>query len=287
MISLRWKIGALAAFLLAGTASAQIGPGPFVYFPTDNITDARFLGFGCPGTATFEQPVTIGLAVPAGTPGFTVSLFDGDTGRPDGAGKPHWDLGTRQISMSLYADPLRELDSTPGNLIGNWKGNDPNPLSGPFWTASAATMPDNDWWGVTITPSAQAQAPSGNYFYTLVIQLDGACTTGETLESNLKIAASNPMAFLVPRFGIVAALRQVFNDGPIVYPGPVFPPPGNNFVTAPTTYDGTFEFFFSLPPGEVDLRLYDGDFDFGTNTLIGLPTGTPLSPCLETDDPDT
>ncbi|HEV2845611.1 MAG TPA: hypothetical protein VG477_12240, partial [Thermoanaerobaculia bacterium] len=126
MVSLRWKIGALAAFLLTGTATAQIGPGPFVYFPTDNTTDARFLGFGCPGTATFEQPVTIGLAVPAGNTGFTVSLFDGDTGKLDGAGRRHWDLGTRQISMSLYADPLRELDTTPANLIGNWKGNDPN-----------------------------------------------------------------------------------------------------------------------------------------------------------------
>lgn len=287
MISLRWKLGALAVFLLTGTASAQIGPGPFVYFPTDNITDARFLGFGCPGTATFEQAVTIGLAVPVGTPSFTVSLFDGDTGKTDSTGRRHWDLGTRQISMSLYADPLRQLTTTPASLIGNWKGNDPNALSGPFWTASAASMPDNDWWGVTITPSAPAQAPSGNYFYTLVIQLDGACTTGESLESNLKIAASNPMAFLVPRFGIVAALRQTANDGPIVYPGPVFPPPGNNFIGAPTTYDGTFEFSFSLPPGEPDLRLYDGDFDHGTGGLTGQPSGTVLSPCVENDDLDT
>jgi hypothetical protein len=289
MVSLRWKITALVTFtfLFAAASWAQIGPGPFAVFPSASTTDARFLGFGCPGTATFEQNVVMGLAVPANQSSLTVSLFDGDTGKPDAAGRRHWDLGTRQIVFSVYADPLRQLTTSPGNLIGSWKGNDPNPLSGPTWTVSSATMPDNDWWGVTISSNPAARAPSGNYFYTLVIGLDGACAAGESLESNLKIAASNPMAFLVPRFGIVAAMRQFLNDGPIVYPGPVFPPPGNDFLNAPTTYDGTFEFFLSLPPGERDLRLYDGDFDHGTNSLTGQPLGTLLTPCSDTDDPDT
>ena len=33
-------------------------------------------------------------------------------------------------------------------------------------------MPDNDWWGVTITNAPIAQAPSGNYFYNLTIITD-------------------------------------------------------------------------------------------------------------------
>jgi hypothetical protein len=290
-MSMRGCRAAVVSILIAvsstGAAMAQIGPGPFAVFPSPSTTDGRFLGFGCPGTATFEQAVTIGMAVPAEETSFTVSLFDGDTGKVDGVNKRHWDLGTRQIVLSIYADPLRQLNTSSTNLVGSWKGNDPNPTSGPFWTASAATMPDNDWWGTTITTSPQAQAPSGNYFYTLVIQLDGACAAGESLESNLKIAASNPMAFLVPRFGLVAPMRQVFNDGPILYPGTTFPPPGNDYLSLPTTYDGTFEFFFSLPPGETDLRLFDGDFDFGTAGLVATPSGTVLAPCADLDDLDT
>jgi hypothetical protein len=287
MKTLQKITGALAACLFfGGAAAAQIGPGPFAAFPSQSSTDARFLGFGCAGIATFESPVTLAMAVPADQTGFVLNIFDGDTGQPDSAGKPHWDVGSRQLVYSLYADPLRQGVALPGNLVGSWTGNSLNALSGPQWSASAAKMPDNDWWAVNITTSPQAQAPSGNYFYVLKIGLDGSCAPLEQTEANIKIAASNPMSFLVPRFGLVAALRQTLNDGPIVYPG-TFPPPGNDFIHAPTTYDGTFKFFFRIPGAETDLKIYDGDFDHGTSFVAGLPSGTVLSPCLDTNDPDT
>src|SRR6185295_16067758 len=227
-------LAALAAVFGLGAATAQIGPGPFAAFPSQDATDGRFLAFGCAGLATFEQTVQIGLAAPAGAATFDVNLFDGDTGGVDGAGKKHWDLGTRQLVYSLYADPLRTGLNLPTNLIGQWFGNAVNPTSGPLWTSSAAKMPDNAWWGVTVTNSALAQAPSGNYFYNFVIGTDGPCTTipAEQLESNLKIAASNPMTFRLPRFGLVGGLRQQANDGPIIYPPGPFPPPGG-FLGAP------------------------------------------------------
>src|SRR6185295_1865625 len=284
MISLRWKLGALCALLMTATATAQIGPGPFAAFPTANATDARFMGFGCAGIATFEQGVTMVMAIPANQASFTLSVFDGDTG--GGGSAQHWDVGTRQLIYSVYADPLHTGTPAPGNLIGSWTGNAANPTSGPLWTASAANMPDNAWWGVQITTSPSAKAASGNYFYLLTIALDGTCAPLEVTEANIKIAASNPLLFQVPRFGLVAALRQFLNDGPIIYPG-TFPPPGGDFVHAPTTYDGTFDFFFKIPGGGTDLRLYDGDFDFGTSSLVGLPSGTVLAPCVDTDDPDT
>jgi hypothetical protein len=276
-----------------GRAFAQIGPGPFAAFPSLDPTDARFLGFGCAGIATFEAPVSLTMAVPADQTSFTISFFDGDTGGADTAGKKHWDVGTRQLIYSLYADPLRQGIAAPANLVGSWKGNDPNPLvdpnpghATPLWTASAANMPDNAWWGATITTSSLAQAPSGNFFYILKVGLDGGCAPGEQTEANVKIAASNPMSFLVPRFGLVASLRQTLNDGPIVYPGG-FPPAGNDYIHAATTYDGTFQFFFKLPGGETDLRIYDGDFDYGSTALVGLPSGTALTPCADTNDLDT
>ena len=272
------------AVVAAGSATAQIGPGPFAAFPTADPIDARFLGFSCAGLATFEEPVSIGLEVPPGTPSFTVSVFDGDSGKPDGAGKPHWDLGAHQIVVRLYADRLREGSTAAADEIGVWFGNSANPLSGGLWAASAASMPDNDWWGVTVSTSAAAQAPSGNYLYNLTIDLDGACAPGEQVESNLKVAASNPMTFLVPRFGLVGGMRQLFNDGPIVYPGG-FPPA--DFLTAPTTYDGTFTFRFMVPQGSPDLKIFDGDFDFGTGNLVTVPSALMLAPCGDTDDPDT
>ncbi len=245
------------------------------------------MGFGCAGLSTFEQGVTITLAAPAGTATFDLNIFDGDTGKPDGLGKPHWDLGSHQLLFSLYADPLRTGSTAPANLIGSWTGNAANPLSGPLWTASAANMPDNAWWAVTVTNTSIAQAPSGNYFYNLVIGLDGACGVDEVLQSNIKIAASNPMSFRTPHFGLEGALLEFSNDGPILYPGP-FPPP-DGFLTAPTTYDGTFEFFFTLPRGKTELRLFDGDFDFGTDPMYpdGYPSGFPLVPCFDQDDTDT
>ncbi len=285
MISLRWKLGALCAFLLTANAAAQIGPGPFAAFPTDDETDARFLTFGCPGIATFEQGVTMGLAAPADAASFTLSIFDGETG--EGGSQAHWDSGNRQLIYRLYADPLRQGSTAPTDLIGTWTGNDPNPMSGPLWTATATDMPDNDWWGLAVTTSASAKSPSGNFFYNLTIEADGICNVGELLSSSIKVASTSPMSFLIPRFGLEAALHQAFNDGPIIYPGPTFPPPGNDFVNAPTTYDGTFSFSFVLPGGEPDLELFNGDFDHGTNVLVGLPSGTVLDPCFDSDDPDT
>ena len=96
------------------------------------------------------------------------------------------------------------------------------------------------------------------------IDTDGACGVGEQLESSLKIAASNPMNFRTPRFGLVAGLRQTANDVPIIYPGSTTAAPvTGSFLTAPTTYDGTFEFYFTLPGGETELRLFDGYFSHG------------------------
>jgi len=272
----------LANLVGAGAARTQTGPGPFASFPSQSTTDGRFMGFGCTGVATFEQSVAIAMASPAATSTFDLNIFDGETGQ---GLFPHWDAGTRQLIYRLYADPLRIGSVAPENLIGTWAGNEENPTSGLLWTSSASFLPDNDWWTVTVTHAPTAQTASGNYFYNLVIELDGPCDVGEMTESNLKIAVSNQTTFRMPHFGLVAALHQFSNDGPILYPGP-FPPPGG-FLSAPTTYDGTFELFFTLPGGETELSLYDSDLDFGTDSTVGAPSGVALEPCTDDDDLNT
>jgi len=280
-------LSVLAAGWGAGALNAQPGTGPFAAFPTQSVKDGRFLGIACEGLSTMEENVQIMLAAPPSTTSFDLDVFDGDTGSLDGLGKNHWDLGTRQLKFSLYADPLRTGALAPADLIGEWYGNSANATSGTLWTSSTAAMPDNDWWNLHVTTSASAQAPSGNYLYVLMIDTDGACATGEQLESSLKIATSSPVSFRMPYFGLEGALLDIWNDGPIIYPG-TFPPPGG-FLSAPTTYDGTFEFFFTFPGGETELRLFDGDFDFGTDPSYpeGYPSGAPLVSCVDEDDLDT
>jgi len=286
------KVLRVALFSVLGTvpgfvsAGGQIGTRPLASLPSESATDGRFLGIACAGMLTLEANVQVTLAAPPGIPTFNLNFFDGDTGSVDNTKKMHWDSGTRQLKFSLYADPLRRGSTEPANLIGAWFGNAINPTQGPLWTSSAPEMRDNAWWAVTITNAAIARAPSGNYFYNLVIDLDGACEPDERLESNFKIAASYPITFGTSQFGLVGALRQLFNDGPILYPGSPFPPPGG-FLGATTTYDGTFSFFFNLPGGETEVRLFDGDFDFGTGLTAGTPSGVSFDPCFDEDDPDT
>ncbi len=278
----------LALLMGGGALTAQQGTGPFASFPTQSVKDGRFLGFACAGLATLEQNVQIKLSAPASTTSFDLDVFDGETGGLDGSGKKHWDLGTRSLKFSLFADPLRTGSLAPADLIGEWYGNSENATSGQDWTSSTARMPDNDWWNLHLSTSAIAQAASGAYLYLLVIDTDGACTAGEQLESNLKIATSYPVTFSLPYFGLVAAMRQTVNDLPIIYPGSTASAPlTGSFMTAPTTYDGTFEFFFNLAAGATEIRLFDGDFDYGTSLLLGNPSGVVLDPCVDTDDPDT
>ncbi|MCP3938531.1 MAG: hypothetical protein GY708_24555, partial [Actinomycetia bacterium] len=64
---------AILAVLATVPAAAQgpIGPGPFAFFPTEDVTDARMLAFGCGGLSTLEQAVSFSVAVPATETEFT------------------------------------------------------------------------------------------------------------------------------------------------------------------------------------------------------------------------
>lgn len=277
--------------LAAGVLQAQIGDGPFASFPSQNRVDGRFLSFGCVASDTMEQATRIEIAAPAANSAFDLNVFDGDTAAVDAASKRHWDLGSRQLKYSLYADPLREGNTVPENLIGEWFGNSENATAGPLWSASSATMPDNGWWAVTVANGSQAQAPSGDFFYHFVIESDGACAPNESLESNLKIAVSDPVTFQLSRFSVAGETSQSIDDEALVKPGSSlkadFKAPRAPRAPVAVDYDGSFEMFFSLGVGQTEVRLFEGDFDFGTDGVVGNPSGVVLDECIETDDPDT
>ncbi|MEM7351343.1 MAG: SdrD B-like domain-containing protein [Acidobacteriota bacterium] len=300
-IFLRLMVLALLATLSAPAAWGQVGPGPFTFFPTEAVNDGRFLSFGCTGIATFESKVSLSINVPADETEFTLSFFDGETSVGGVAGEGFWDRyiappsnptqPPRQLRFQLYRDPFRQASTA--DLVADWGGNEVNaPGVGDAWVpvpTAQTTMPDNAFWNALITVDAAAESPSGNYTYHLLIGIDGDCVVGESMATNVKLAASAPLTFLASQFGFEAANRA-FDDALVLVPDfstcGLFTDP-NFFLNCDYTYDGTFKFFVNVPENATELLLFDGDFDHGNAALSGTPSGAPLALCADTNDPDT
>lgn len=283
----------LGSILLGGPElGAQVGPGPHAAFPSLATDDGRMVATGCEAIVTLTEPIyDFSISVPATETELSVSIFDGDTGGMDGTGASHWDVGDRQLLYTLFFDPTQAGVPGPADAVATWTGNDPNPLASPDpdpdkqWVATAAVMPDNDWWGVTLPTSDRALGPAGGFHYLLRVAVDGSCAPGEPLVSDFKLATSNGSGFATFRFGFEGSLRNPLTSGPILY-DPFDPP---NILSSSTTYDGTFRFFVDVEDPVTELRVFDGDLDFGTNPTfpVTIPSGHPLPECMDTDDPDT
>jgi len=256
---LRWSIGAWVVLLLAGSAAAR---GAYNCLPTCDSTDARFLAIAN-GTSfiTLSQPtLDLDISVPKGTTTFTVGVFDGDARGVDGALVPHWDQGLpATFTYTLYADPRRDhAAATVASLSG-------------LPVALSTAMPDNGWIDFTVNTDASAQAPSGNYFYLLRIQLTtpGVLTTNAFKVRTGGAIVGGSALFPSPQpFSYIANIAGT-PDAQIVYPA--FP------SLTPTRYDGTFDFYYEQPVSQLETALWDGDFDFGSFDGV----------VKDTDDPDT
>jgi len=282
--------GALLASQLAGgqPTQAQAG-GNYTYFPTASTTDARMLGLsGRPAITLAGETIRIRLETPANLNTFELGLFDGDTGK-DNAGNinataGNWDSGSAELEYSVFADP--EGDGVPGTLVARWLGNSPNPLSGPNYTASSATMPNNAWWSAQVTNAPTAQAADGSFVYLLVVRLtDPASATS----SNFKLRVSGKLALYPGNFSTIPA-AYTDSDYRIVYPAwdGTQPPAGSNFwQTTATTFDGTFDYLLQVPAGLTALELWDGDYDHGSAQLTATPSGLPIANTKDTDDANT
>lgn len=293
---------ALLALVLpvAGNEPAAAQGVSYVYFPsalpspTDN--DGRMLSLGgVPIHTLAGQTMSLVFMVPEGTDTFEIAFFDGDTGKDAGGalnpGGGHWDLGTSQLVFELYADPLNEgSEENPDlQLLATFYGNDPNvPAGDALWTASSPTMPDNDWWIATVHTSDEAKAPSGHFFYHMHIRLSDPSSS---TVSNFKVRTTAGVAtHYDDAWGFEAAVRQV-NDVTTIYPawdGVTAPPIGSDFwLTTPTTYDGSWSFFFDVPTPLDEFAIWNGDFDFGTGNLVGYPSQAAIEACADSNDPNT
>lgn len=281
----------LLPFAAGRPTEAQTAPA-YSYFPTASTTDARMMSLGGSPIETLAgEVISAKIMVPAGTASFELGFFDGDTGKDDaGALNPaggNWDLGTAQLVYQLFADPAG--DGTGTTLLATWQGNGANPLSGAGWVASAATMPNNDWWSATIQNVDAARIPvTGEFSYNLVVSLSDP---NATVSSNFKLRSTGRLRVRTSALAFEAASRSLHRDGPIIYPewdGVTAPPEGSNYwLVAPTTYDGNWSFNVEVPANVTDFIMWDGDFDYGTGQLVGYPSGQALEDVKDSDDPDT
>ena len=295
-------IGLSLVLLGGGTpASAQ---GPITYFPsrtlpTDTVNDGRFLTIDGNGLHTLAGQTTgIEFSAPSGVASLQIGFFDGDAGK-DSTGTPnpssgHWDIGTSETVWKLYADPSG-MGLGPLSLIGQWTSNGANPPSGTGWAIQSPladnSMPDNDWWNLTIQTSITAQSPNGNYFYYLQISIPDSSSTSSNA---FKLRTTGTLA-VVPdtTWGFIGAMAQYPQDWRIIYPqwdgSSVHYLPGDTYwVDSPTTYDGRWTYYMLVPAGLSTLAVWDGDFDHGSdpNNPNGFPSGRPIQQCSEVPNPN-
>ncbi len=262
----------------------------YTYFPTGAVNDGRMLCLaGLPLETMAGATVEMRIGVPSGVSSFEVGIFDGDTGK-NAAGQlvdpgGSWDAGTAQLEYTLYADPL--ATGTGSVVIGRWFGNSTNPTSGSNWTASSATMPDNNWWTVTVNTTSGARSPAGHCFYRLVVRL---LDFNASVISAFKLRTSGQVSVIPNTIAYMGVLNQ-FTDAYAVYPtwAGDYPPADPFFFTnAPTTYDGSWRFHLDLNATTTELRFWDGDLDFGNqDRLVTEPSLLTLGDTLDTKDPDT
>ncbi len=280
-----------AVLILDGARSpARAVTNPtYSYFPTPATNDGRMLFIsGLPLQTMAGATIEMRIAVPDGSTAFEVGIFDGDTGKntagqlvdPGGS----WDAGTAQLEYTLYADP--QGNSTGSVVIGRWFGNSPNPTSGSLWTASSATMPDNQWWSANVGVSTAARSAAGHYFYRLVVRL---LDLQASVISAFKLRTSGTVSLVPGSIGIMGVLNQ-YTDAYNIYPtwaGDYPPADPFFFANAPTTYDGSWRFFLDLGTSATELRLWDGDLDLGNSAAVTEPSQLTLTPSADTDDPDS
>ena len=111
--------------------------------------------------------------------------------------------------------------------------------------------------------TAAARAPSGNYFYRLVVYPEALATRDY---SCFKLRSSGQASLLPGVFTVMA--------------GPVSPADFNlvfpSFPTlTPRTYDGVWQFYAWIGEPQTMLEFWDGDFDFGDYQDIDLDTNDP------------
>lgn len=253
-----WDLGSLL-----GTAG--VPSGGYACLPTCDETDGKFLSMPSQYMASFAGiTTTVWIKAPDGSSSFKIGIFDGDSGKNNAGeldvyGDANWDEVDTQAVYRLYADPYK--DGINMTEIGQWYGNDANPTSGEGWSASAEFMPNNAWYDITIQNIDAARGPDGRYYYRFEANrsIEGQGIVVFKLRTEGDLMTGNAEELVDAQFAVVG-LFSTINDIKTLYPQ--FD--GTNWDNlGPSTYDGTWDFFFDVPLGAKSLTIWDADFDRG------------------------
>jgi hypothetical protein len=247
--------------------------------------DGRFISVAGEALDTMvNEPLHFFFAVEAAQSSFQVGIYDGDCGKAPGADtldwlNGHWDYrGTQgntldgSVRYRLFADPDKDFSTmqpADGDLVATWFSDQPNiPSGGDVWTAPAPGMPDNGWWDVMVPTEARAMAPSGNFFYRLVVDFENP--TPNDLWCNFKLRTTGTsISAAEGRVMAFAGVLVTGQDYSALYP--------TGFPPAVPVYDGTWTFTYEEAVAPVEVAVWNGDFDAGST----------LSGTLDTDDLNT
>jgi hypothetical protein len=220
-----------------------------VCFPTCRTNDARFMVVAGNDPTTFSAvDVLVGVSAPLDSSTVHFGLFDGDAGA-------NWDKNVSstpppQLEIELWADPNRAgpTDSA-AVLLKTYTPGGPN----------AIAYANNAWVDVfenhaSVDPSGAAVTP---FAYRYTLRFRGLNPSGNKGWNAFKLRTVGTLGVFAETFAFLGAFTFSI-DRPAVYP---------QFVSTsnlgPSTYDGSWQFGFSVPAGVTSFDVWDGDFDFG------------------------
>jgi protocatechuate 3,4-dioxygenase beta subunit len=246
---------ALLAVSLGVTAKPAAAAGPYVCIPTCTVDDGRMLSLASVGYETLAgQTISVKISVPGTMPTFELGIFDGDTSGT-------WDAGSTPLTYTLYADPLQSGATSISMQVAQWTGG---------------SMADNAWTDLTIPQDTRAQAPSGDYFYHMHVDLPNAATVKTW--SNFKIRSNTPVELATNESFAYAVPLFTSAETNILYPQGPWMPLDPNTWTLPTTYDGTWDLYFYIPTSIPYFVIWDGDMDYGAYDCSVNDTNDPDTP---------
>lgn len=249
---------------------------PYACLPTCDETDSRNFAMVGEGANTFtDNSFLFGISSPASFPEVELGFFDADEATSTGDVISNWDQGgSAVIVFKLYADPTGE--GKKDQKIAEWYGD------GSAGDNTGIQMPDGEWFNVTVPNTDLAKAASGNYRYTLSVELESVAA--ETINSFRVRTDGSMIIFQDTTFFMISQVITLsdFND---IYPNLVIPdsfsdPACFDAVTSDFAcnlkdpgccisggpYDGSYTFILDVDEGEGSIEAWDGDFDFGSST---------------------
>ncbi len=264
----------------------------YACLPTCSTTDGEFLGIAAAGLQTSNnRDAEFQFTSPGENRTIEIGIFDGD------GTFTNWDINNAPfviLDFRLFLDPKGDGTGSP-LLYAQWSSD------GTFGDNMGDPMPNDDWFIRFLTNIEGARTPSGDYSYKLVIRN----TNPEAIGSNqYKVRTDGTLSIPAgSAFNYVSGPRGQ-EDFETLYPNidntdlACFDPlrPGGfcdpqtdpSCCLIPTNYDGNWSFCFVVPDVIDTLDIWDGDFDFGSESFDA--DGNCIKPdgvALDTDDQNT